>query len=153
MVAFVETEAFKELNVGFALDESLVSETDDSLTLFPSERTCSGFKAFITGNPGHGASFVKDSATMRAHKFLTKAMAFREEQEALLDQPEVALGDVHTLNWTMCEGGKQRNVLPAEIILDFDLRVSPKTPMKTVISMSFSNPIHQCCDWLFIFRC
>ncbi len=49
MMSFVQTKAFKDLNVGFALDESLVSETEDSITLFPSERTAAGFTAYITG--------------------------------------------------------------------------------------------------------
>ncbi len=78
-------------------------------------------------------SFIKGSATVKAHKFITKVMDYREEQEGVLESnPDFEVGDVTTINWTMCKGGVQKNVLPAEVVLTFDLRITPRTPVKEV---------------------
>jgi aminoacylase len=59
MGTFVETQAFKNLDVGFALDESIPSETED-LVIFHNERTNAAVTAIVTGNPGSVDSSITD---------------------------------------------------------------------------------------------
>lgn len=126
MGTFVHSPHFNDLNVGLALDESIPSTGHTGLNLFHCERTNAAVTALISGNPGHGSMFINDTAGVRSHQFIGHMLAFRQEQEQLLrDNPSsLSLGHVTTVNWTMASGGVQRNVLPAEIKLVFDMRIS-----------------------------
>nr|CAD2137238.1 unnamed protein product [Meloidogyne enterolobii] len=61
MEKFVETDCFKQLNVGFVLDEGLASE-NDVYRLFYAERCVWWFKIICPGSPGHGSRFIENSA-------------------------------------------------------------------------------------------
>ena len=53
MEAFVETQAFKDLNVGFALDEGLANPTH-KFTVFYGERSPWWINVSARGQAGHG---------------------------------------------------------------------------------------------------
>ena len=85
MGAFVQSDVFKKLNVGFCLDEGLANPTD-AFSVFYGERSawcklgyllsmystichfahCDivliGFTITCPGNPGHGSRFIKNTA-------------------------------------------------------------------------------------------
>ena len=54
LAAFVNTDRFKSLNVGFGMDEGLASSTD-VVDLFYGERNEYWFEVHIPGAPGHGS--------------------------------------------------------------------------------------------------
>ena len=85
--------------------------------------------ATATGQPGHGSQFIKDTAAEQMSNFIAHVMQFRREQEALGNKPGATLGDVTTVNWTICKGGVQPNVVPAEMECTFDFRITPKQDM------------------------
>ena len=123
---------FDALNVGFELDEGLANP-DDEYRCFYGERSPWWVVATAKGQPGHGSQFIKNTAAEQMANFVAKVMKFRVEQESMLEDPEnkecTALGDVTTVNWTMCQGGVQPNVVPAEMECTFDFRITPKQNM------------------------
>jgi len=127
MKLFVKTAEFKQLNVGFALDEGVASE-DDVYNVFYAERVKWWLQVHCIGNPGHGSKFIENTAAEKLQKVINKFLAFREEQKLKLESdPNLSLGDVTTVNLNLLQGGVQVNVVPAEFVMSFDIRVSPTT--------------------------
>jgi len=125
MEKFVDHEGFKGLNVGFALDEGLANPTD-AFTVYYGERTPWWVEVRCEGSPGHGSRFVENHAGEKIRKVINSFMAFRDEEEKRLkDDPSLKLGDVTTTNLTILTGGVQMNVVPAELVAKFDIRVTP----------------------------
>ncbi|KAG5683325.1 hypothetical protein PVAND_012611 [Polypedilum vanderplanki] len=124
MKAFVNHNDFRQLNVGFLLDEGIASPTN-VFSVFYGERTCWQILFRIHGQPGHGSLLLEDTAAESMHFLLNKIYDFRRSQEKMLeDNPILELGDVTTINVTRINGGKQRNVLPAFIELTVDIRMA-----------------------------
>ena len=129
MMGFVKTEAFKNLNVGFSMDEGMAS-VDDELPLYYGERSCFWIKVTCPGSPGHGSRFLPNTAGEKARKEINKLLEYRDKEERRLEtNPELTLGDVTTVNLTLMQGGVQVNVVPDMFILNFDIRISPTTDM------------------------
>jgi len=138
--AFCETPAFRELNVGVALDEGLASPTD-AFTVFYGERVPWWVIFRAAGPTGHGSRFVKNTAMEKLIKVVNRALAFRAEQEAKLHggcDHGVAkkLGDVVTLNLTVLKGYVEGingsyafNVIPSEAHAGFDIRIPPSVSL------------------------
>ena len=129
MAKYVVSKEFKELNIGFALDEGLASE-DDTIPLFYGERNVYWVKFKCPGNPGHGSRFIENTAAEKVQYLINKMLNFRSEQKKIYeDDDSLDLGDVTTVNLTYMSGGVQMNVVPNEFIVGFDIRVTPTTPV------------------------
>lgn len=61
MQPFVQSAAFKNLNIGIALDEG-VAHPDNKILVFYGERAPWWIKVEAHGNTGHGSQFIKNSA-------------------------------------------------------------------------------------------
>ncbi|KAI1710839.1 peptidase family m20/M25/M40 domain-containing protein [Ditylenchus destructor] len=141
MGAFVKTEKFKELNVGFALDESHASEKEEFVVHY-GERCTWWLKVTCCGTAGHGSRFIEDNAGAKFLAILNRLLGFREEQyQRLKDNPEIGIGNVTTVNLTQISGGIQPNVLPAELIAYFDIRLPPTTDFH-----EFEKQIEKWCE-------
>lgn len=69
---FIETNAFRSLNVGFALDEGLASETD-VYRVFHAERCVWWLTVRVHGAPGHGSRLeIEDTAGPKLTAFLSE---------------------------------------------------------------------------------
>merc|ERR1719341_619587 len=127
MRLFVHTNHFKELNLGFALDEGIANPGED-FPLFYGERKAFKMRVTCPGSPGHGSMFVQDSAGAKARIVIDRFLGFRDDEEARLKaDPKLTLGDVTTINLTIMEGGVQVNVVPDKFDLTFDCRLHPGT--------------------------
>jgi len=127
MLGFVKTPEFQSLNVGLGLDEGIASP-DEVVPLYYGERNCFWIKITCHGSPGHGSRFLENTAGEKAQKVINKLLEFRsQEKERLEANPELTLGDVTTVNLTLMEGGVQVNVVPDKFVLNFDIRITPKT--------------------------
>eukprot|EP01114_Cavostelium_apophysatum_P019724 TRINITY_DN6432_c0_g1_i1.p1 TRINITY_DN6432_c0_g1~~TRINITY_DN6432_c0_g1_i1.p1 ORF type:complete len:441 (+),score=99.31 TRINITY_DN6432_c0_g1_i1:101-1324(+) len=135
MAKFVETEKFRSLNVGLALDEGLASP-DETFTVFYGERVPWWIKIKATGPTGHGSRFIENTAMEKIIKIVNRLLNFRKEQFEELQQGickcGMKLGDVTTLNLTALKGGVtsdgktyQLNVIPNEAEAGFDIRIPP----------------------------
>lgn len=142
---FLESDHFKKLNIGVALDEGLAN-TGDCFTVFHGERTGRWIYVDAEGPTGHGSRFIQDTAVSKLLKFCNAALDYRQQQEAQLGYEgdgcahaqAKKLGDVTTVNLTMLEagvsldGGKtfSLNVIPHKARAGFDIRMSPHVPME-----------------------
>ena len=62
---------------------------------------------------------------------INKMLDYREVQRIKLENnPNLSLGDVNTINLTMMSGGVQANVMPDNLILTFDVRITPTTNLE-----------------------
>lgn len=145
MARFTRTKEFKDLNVGFTLDEGITS-LDDTFTVFYGEKTSwskygkydhklANSKLYlyieevqfkIGGNAGHGSLILENTASEKLLYIMNKLSKFRESELKRMENSEgrIELSDVTVVNLTMLEGGVQSNVLPAEIRVVYDIRLA-----------------------------
>ncbi|KAL1922898.1 uncharacterized protein VTP21DRAFT_9274 [Calcarisporiella thermophila] len=133
-------DQFRELNVGFALDEG-IANPEDALKVFYGERLTWWVRVTANGTTGHGSQFIPGTATRKLTNVLQKFFKFRDEQEKLLHSSGAKLGDVTTVNLTMLNGGVQPNVVPQDASAVFDIRVTPRTNLN-----EFRKMIHDFCS-------
>ena len=127
MKLFVHTKDFKDMNVGFALDEG-IAVPEDTIPVYYGERNVFWLEITCNGSPGHGSRFLENNAAIKAQYMINKLLGLRAEQKAKLDSdPSLTLGDVTTVNLTIMEGGIQTNVVPDKFKLTFDIRITPTT--------------------------
>jgi aminoacylase len=125
MKLFVQTEDFRGLNIGFALDEGLASPSEEFMVYY-SERLVWWLEVTCIGKPGHGSLFIENNAAEKLRRFINSALELRDHEEARLkSDSSLALGDVTTVNMTMIQGGVQQNVVPSELKATFDMRIPP----------------------------
>ncbi|XP_022909928.2 aminoacylase-1-like isoform X3 [Onthophagus taurus] len=123
MKEYVHTTHFKNLNVGFALDEGMANESEEFI-LFYGERFIWHMHFHCPGQPGHGSLLFDNTPGEKARIIIDRVMDFRaQEKKKLADNPELAIGDVTTLNITQLKGGVQTNVIPEEFIVSVDCRL------------------------------
>lgn len=127
MRLFVETDAFRKLKVGCELDEGVASP-DESFNLYYGERTSYKLTIICPGTPGHGSLLHENTAGEKIAVVIKRFMERRAKEKKLLkDNEHLSDGDVTTINLTKLEGGVQTNVVPPELRVTFDCRVSLNT--------------------------
>uniref|UniRef100_A0AAY3ZY80 N-acyl-aliphatic-L-amino acid amidohydrolase n=1 Tax=Denticeps clupeoides TaxID=299321 RepID=A0AAY3ZY80_9TELE len=125
MEMFINHPEFKNLNVGFALDEGLANP-GEAFTVFYGERNPWWLTVRCPGSPGHGSRFVENTAAEKLRSVINSFLDFREKEKHRLNTSECfTLGDVTTVNMTMLNGGVAYNVIPAEMDVSFDMRIPP----------------------------
>ncbi|EDV41515.1 uncharacterized protein Dana_GF17519 [Drosophila ananassae] len=124
MHAFVSSQDFRSLNIGFSLDEGIASPTPE-FPVFFAERSVRRVIFKIGGSAGHGLLLMPNTAGEKFSYILEKMMEFRSAQvRRLEDNPELQIGDVTTINLTTVAGGVQSNVVPPLLTACFDCRLS-----------------------------
>lgn len=124
MRAFSESLEFKQLNIGFALDESAPNPHPNEILAFHGERTSRQIIVTCRGEPGHGSLLGSGTAGEKLHYIINKFMTLRAEEKKKADSG-VWFGDVTTINLTQLSGGVQVNVLPETLSVSFDIRIAP----------------------------
>ncbi|XP_782880.2 aminoacylase-1 isoform X2 [Strongylocentrotus purpuratus] len=133
MGEFTKTQEFKDLNVGFGLDEGLANPTEQ-FSLYHGERATWRVEVTCVGRPGHGSQFIQDTAAVKLQKVLTAFLKYRDQEEARAKKSGVTvLGDVNTVNLVKLSGGVANNVVPSDLTVLFDLRVSPYTTPEDMV--------------------
>ncbi|XP_033221953.1 aminoacylase-1-like isoform X2 [Belonocnema kinseyi] len=141
MGAFVETQDFKNLNIGFALDESLPSGSDDTHVILYGEKCLCRIWIHCPGNCGHGSLLLENTAGEKLNVIIDRFMKFRESEKVKLKDPKVQYGDITSVNLTVIKGGVQLNVIPKELSVGFDIRIAPD-----VNHEKFENMIKGWCE-------
>ncbi|KAI9139402.1 hypothetical protein BKA69DRAFT_1086078 [Paraphysoderma sedebokerense] len=131
---FVNTNEFKAMNVGLVLDEGLANP-DNSYKVYYGERAPWWVRVIVKGQTGHGSQFIEDTAGPKLNRVISRFLEFRESElnrlntEKHSDGRSLDIGDVTTINLTMLNGGVQFNVIPEELEVGFDIRISPDLPI------------------------
>jgi aminoacylase len=139
MAQWIQTDDFRRLNVGFALDEGLANPAD-CYTVFYGERAVWWTRITATGPTGHGSRLIPDTATEKLMTVVNRLLAFRKTQVELLHDSSCRkheLGDVVTVNLTMLRAGVTGdngqtfsvNVIPMTAEAAFDIRIPPSFPL------------------------
>ncbi|KAK5645195.1 hypothetical protein RI129_006495 [Pyrocoelia pectoralis] len=122
MKVFVKSEDFAKLRIGFALDEGIPDETD--FWVYYGEKVSRSVKIHCSGQAGHGALLLSNTAGEKLSNILTSFYTFRALEK--LKAERVGMSDeVISINLTMMKGGVQANVIPPEFVLTFDVRIPP----------------------------
>lgn len=128
MAGFSKSAAFKKLNVAFALDEGGPSiDEHGTLPAYYSERTLRRIELIIRGQSGHGSSLLDNTPGEKLSYILSKMYEFRENEKKKLNELKFPYGNVTSSNLTLLKGGVANNVIPAELRVTFDIRVSVNT--------------------------
>ncbi|KAL4090367.1 hypothetical protein QTP88_025223 [Uroleucon formosanum] len=123
MAKFVTTLEFAELNVGFALDEGIATPLE-VFDVYYCERTSWYLTITCTGQTGHGSILHENTAGEKLQYVINKFMNWREHEKTKLQNSDLELGDVTTINLTMINGGCQMNVVPTDLSVTFDIRLA-----------------------------
>ncbi|KAJ8731797.1 hypothetical protein PYW08_014527 [Mythimna loreyi] len=124
MRAFSESPEFKQLNIGFALDESAPNPSPDEILAFNGEKTSRQIIITCRGEPGHGSLIISGTAGEKLHYIINKFMTLRAEEKKKVDNGDW-FGNVTAINLTQISGGVQVNVLPETLTVSFDIRIAP----------------------------
>ncbi|GBP34800.1 Aminoacylase-1 [Eumeta japonica] len=136
MSEFVKTQEYRNLNVGFSLDEGMASPTDEYL-VFYGERSIWELDIRCPGTSGHGSLILPNTAGEKIRYMIDKLMDLRaQEKKKLDDDPRLTVGDVTTVNLTKLRGGVQANVVPEELSATFNIRLA-----LTVNHQEFENMV------------
>ncbi|XP_023954496.2 aminoacylase-1 [Bicyclus anynana] len=140
MSEFVKTDHFRNLNIGFALDEGLASP-DDNFVVYNAERSIWHVTVTCPGKSGHGSLLLPDNCGEKIRYIIDKFMDLRKESKAKLESdPELTIGEVTSVNLTMLNGGIQNNVIPEKLTASFDIRLALSVNFE-----EFENMIKQWC--------
>ncbi|XP_055298307.1 aminoacylase-1-like [Sitodiplosis mosellana] len=121
---FVPTSDFAALNIGFCIDEGMASPTDE-FPIFYGERFVWSILFRCRGSTGHASLFHKNTAIEKIQFLMNKFLNFRKSEEQRLENnPNLTVGDVTSVNITTINGGIQQNVVPPEIMMSVDVRMS-----------------------------
>ncbi|BFF91989.1 aminoacylase-1-like [Drosophila madeirensis] len=124
MRELVKSDCFKNMKVGFSLDEGISSE-DETYSVFYAERTLWYLRLKFSGSAGHGSLLLPNTAGEKFNYVLNKIMEFRKSQvQRLAEDSSLDIGDVTAVNLTQLRGGVQSNVVPPLLEAVFDIRIA-----------------------------
>ncbi|XP_044738097.1 aminoacylase-1-like [Chrysoperla carnea] len=124
MALFAKSQEFKDLNVGFGLDECGPTPNNEYVVT-NGERVSWTLEIVCHGNTGHGLMLIPNTAAEKVQYLLNKFLGYREESRKKMKHHLYDLGNVTSVNLTNIEGGVQSNVIPSKITMLFDCRVTP----------------------------
>jgi len=94
-----------------------------------------------TGTPGHGSLLHENTAGEKLHYVINKFMNWREHEKLRMKSCKLNSGDVTSINLTMVNGGCQINVVPPELTVSFDVRLSIAVDVMTI-----ENTVRKWCE-------
>ncbi|XP_047019760.1 aminoacylase-1-like isoform X2 [Helicoverpa zea] len=126
MIPFLQTDTFASMNVGVELDEGSPFPAP-MIALFYQDKVVWQIQVTCHGVSGHGSSFpaTNDTATGKCNNVVNRLFQFRDEQyEIAATALPTAAGGYTSINLNIVSGGTANNVVPSEISLVFDIRLS-----------------------------
>lgn len=124
MHGFVKSKEFKQMNVGFVLDEGMSRDKPDEIGAYYAERTIWKIELTFHGNSGHGSLLLNDTAAQKLNYVVNKFTEMRATEARKLNVLGYLYGKVTSINLTILRGGVANNVIPPEIKAIFDIRLS-----------------------------
>lgn len=132
---FVEHEVFKDMNIGYVLDEGMPSGNDDEILIKIAERTPIQMKVSSKGIRGHASILHHENSVHRLVQFLNDIVEFQKEQQALQQDPGSLFSINITSLYTDCS---ILNVIPSLSQATVDFRVPSSCSLLKAIDL-FEN--------------
>lgn len=128
MAKFSKSLEFRALNIGFVLDEGGTPiDIDGSLPAYYSERVLWRIEYTFRGQSGHGSKLFDNTPGEKFNYVLGQMSKYRANEKKKLDELKYPEGNVTSINLTIVKGGVANNVIPAEFMATFDMRLSQNT--------------------------
>ncbi|KAL8159254.1 hypothetical protein V2J09_000791 [Rumex salicifolius] len=127
---FAQSEQFRELNIGFFMDEGQAS-TNDEFRVFYADRTPWNLVIKATGSPGHGARMYDKTAMENLMKSIEGITKFRDAQFDVVKRGWAADSEVISVNPVYLKAGIPSptgfvmNMQPSEAEAGFNIRLPP----------------------------
>ncbi|KAI3409136.1 N-acyl-L-amino-acid amidohydrolase [Psidium guajava] len=134
----VESDEFRDMNIGIVLDEGLASPTE-YYRAFYGERCPWWLVIKATGAPGHGAKLYDNTAMENLLKSIESVRRFRASQFDMVKAGLKAEGEVISVNIVSLKAGTPSptgfvmNLQPSEAEAGFDVRVPPTADPKALM--------------------
>lgn len=123
MLPFVKSDKFKNMNIGFGLDEGSPSP-NENLEVYYTEKPHWKIIATAHGNWGHGSILFENTAAEKLNYFINKFMELRKNESIKWKEQEYPYGNITSINLTILNGGIRGNVVPPEMSAYFDVRLA-----------------------------
>ncbi|KAJ7006664.1 aminoacylase-1-like [Populus alba x Populus x berolinensis] len=146
---FVKSKVFKDLDVGFVLDEGLASGNDE-FRVFYADRSPWNVIIKAKGVPGHGSRMYDNGAIENLMDSIEVINRFRDSQFDLVKAGKAANSEVISVNPVFLKAGIPSptgfvmNMQPSEAEAGFDLRLPPTAdpdPMKKRIAEEWAPAV------------
>ncbi|KAI5635550.1 peptidase family m20/M25/M40 domain-containing protein [Phthorimaea operculella] len=129
MIKFLESDAFKALNVGLELDEGGAFKPDSPLIpLLYQDKVPWQIQIDCYGTAVHGSSFppANQTAVGRCLKVVDRLMKFREQEyeKYVKNGGTSNSGSYTSVNLNIIRAGTATNVVPGHVSLTFDIRLA-----------------------------
>ncbi|CAK7347002.1 unnamed protein product [Dovyalis caffra] len=127
---FVKSKEFKDLNVGFVLDEGQAS-VNNEFRVFYADRSPWNLIIKAKGAPGHGSRMFDNGAMENLMKSVEVINRFRDSQSDVVKAGKAANSEVISVNPVFLKAGIPSptgfvmNMQPSEAEAGFDLRLPP----------------------------
>lgn len=122
---FIEHPLFKDLRIGYVLDEGMPSGNDKEILVKVAERTPLQIRVTSKGSTAHGSQLLAHNCTRELIAFLYELSLLHnaQQKEALV----VPLGLLTSYQVTSLEAGFKNvfNMIPAQAYATVDIRVPP----------------------------
>ncbi|XP_055301120.1 aminoacylase-1-like isoform X2 [Sitodiplosis mosellana] len=126
MAPFVQSDRFKKLNIGVALDEGYPSE-NENLEVFFAEKPDWAVTVTSNGHSGHASILFDDTAGEKLNYVISKFMELRKNEKTKWKEHKYPYGNVTSINLTILNGGLRGNIVPPQMTAYFDLRLAIDT--------------------------
>lgn len=87
----------------------------------------------FNGQSGHGSKLFDNTPGEKLNYVVNKLMEYRAEEKSRMESLNLPEGKVTSINLTKLKGGVANNVIPAELSVTFDIRVSIDTKVETIM--------------------
>lgn len=108
---------------------------------FYAERSIWHVEFVISGVAGHGSTLPEGTAGEKLKNFVNKIMDFRAAEVKRMEDENLFLGDVTSVNITRIHGGVLSNVIPSEYRMTVDFRLSLQ-----IDHVEFENRLKTWCE-------
>ena len=119
---FIKTKDFKDLNVGFSLDEGYPSATNN-LDVYYADKRYWTVVVTARGHTGHSSLPFNDTASDKLNYVINKFLDFRRGELKKMDELGYAIANITVINLTILKGGKKINIVPPEMNATFNMRI------------------------------
>lgn len=129
---FVQTDAFKKLNIGFVIDEGCASGSDQHLLIKVAERRPMQIHVTAKGKASHGSHLLCSNSNHELVQFLNGMVTEQKKQQQ--KSQTIQPGQLLSLNITYLQAGSNAtfNVVPEKAEAMIDIRIPPTMSFQEV---------------------
>lgn len=128
---FVQHQVFKQLHIGYVLDEGLPSGSSQELFIKIDEKTPIQIRVVSKGKLAHAAHIHHDNATHELIVFLSKLVAYHNQQKLYKQVHEAISMHITSLH----AGTNALNVIPEQAQATLDIRVPSGIAFDDILKM------------------